>query len=282
MPPRATWKGQLKLSLVSIPVCVYNATSSASRVSMNQLHKDCNRRLKQQMVCPEHGNVDRSDIVKGYEYEKDHFVIVEESDLEAIRLETNKTIEIVQFIDADELDAIYLDAPYYIAPDGLVAEEAFRVVREALRASGKIAIGRVVMSSREHMVAIAAFEKGFRMTTLRTAEEVKQSEQFFEHIRDGDIPKNQLALADQLIESISEPLNLATFRDRYQDALLSVIKSKIEGTAPVVAPEAEATQVINLMDALKQSLAKQGTKKKPPAASIKAAPVRKEKKRKQA
>lgn len=281
MPPRASWKGQLKLSLVSIPVCLYNAITSSSRVSMNQLHKGCNRRLKQQMVCPEHGNVDRADIVKGYEYEKDRFVIIEEEDLESIKIETNKTIEITQFVDADELDSIYLDAPYYVAPDGPMAEDAFRVVREAMKKSGKVAIGRVVMSSREHVVTISPDGPGFRMSTLRTADEVKASGQYFEAIREAEVPKDHLALAEQLIAGISAPLDLSQFHDRYQDAMLTMIKAKIAGTTPVAAPEVEVGQVINLMEALKQSVATAAAQKKPPAASVKRpAAARKESKKK--
>jgi DNA end-binding protein Ku len=269
MPPRASWKGQLRLSLVSIPVCLYNAVSSTSRISMNQLHKGCHRRLRQQMVCPEHGHVERSDIVKGYEYEKERFVIVEEAELESIRLETNKTIEILQFIEAGELDPLYFDAPYFVAPDGPVAAEAFRVLREGMRASRKIALGRVVMSSREHPVALQVQERGLRLTTLRSCEEVRSSQPYFEGLRDGEVAPDQLALAEQLIESKVGALDLARFRDRYQDVLLDMLKAKIAGTPPVIVQEAEVGRVINLMDALKQSLAGAG-RKKPPAASVKA------------
>lgn len=270
MPPRASWKGQLKLSLVSVPVCLYNAISSTTRVSMNQLHKDCNRRLKQQMTCPEHGPVERGDIVKGYEYEKDRYVIFQESDFDAIKLETSKSIEIIQFVDDDELDPIYLESPYFVGPDGPVAEEAFRVIREAMKKSGKVAIGRVIMNNREHAVALQVEDRGFKMTTLRAADEVRGAAPYFEGIRNGDVAKDQLALAEQLIESKSAPLDLAQFRDRYQDALLGLIKSKIEGSEPVIPPEAEAGQVINLMEALKQSVA-QAAQKKPPAGSVKQA-----------
>ena len=240
---------------------------------MNQLHKGCNRRLKQQMVCTEHGNVERADIVKGYEYEKDRFVIVEEADLDSIKIETSKTIDIVQFIDATELDPIYLDAPYYVAPDGPMAADAFRIVREAMQRRGKVALARVVMNNREHTVSIAPFERGFRMTTLHSADELRSAEPYFEGIKDGTTPKDQLALAEQLIDGLSAPLDLSSFTDRYQDALLDMIKAKVAGTTPVVVPEAEVGQVINLMDALKQSLAKQSGQKKPPAASVKAVPA---------
>lgn len=268
MPPRASWKGQIKISLVSIPVCLYNAVSSSSRISMNQLHKGCHRRLKQQMLCPEHGAVERGEIVKGYEYEKDRYVIVEDADLDSIKLETTRTIELVQFIDESELDPLFLDAPYFVAPDGPVADEAFRVVLEALRRSGKVGIGRVVMHNREYTVAVKVQDRGLLLTTLRSADEVRHAEPYFEGIRSGEIPKDQLALAEQLIASKTSAFNPAEFRDRYQDALLDMIKAKIEGTPPVIVQEDEVGQVINLMEALKASLA-ESTRKKPPAASVK-------------
>ena len=167
MPPRATWKGHLKLSLVTIAVRVYNATSSAGRIMLNQLHKDCNCRLKQQMVCPIHGNVERGDIVKGYEYEKDRYVVIDPEDLERVQVETTKAIEITSFVDPGELDPIYLNAPYYLAPDGPVAEGAFRVIREAMLKTGKVGIGRFVIGGREHFVALDVKDRGLVMTTLR-------------------------------------------------------------------------------------------------------------------
>ena len=269
MPPRATWKGQLKLSLVSFPIRLHNAISSTNRVSLNQLHAQCHRRLKQQMICPEHGAVERSDIVKGYEFEKNNYVVIEDEDLDKIRLESVKTIELTQFIDADELQPIYLNTPYYVAPDGPVAEEAFRVIREALRRSHKIGIGKVVMSGREYVVALDVLDKGFVLNTLRSAAEVHKPAAYFEDIRDGEIADDQLQLAQTLIDSKAAPLDEAKFVDRYQDALLELVKAKIAGAEPVAAPEEEAEKVINLMDALRQSVA--SLPKKPPAKSVKQA-----------
>ncbi|MCG3125516.1 MAG: Non-homologous end joining protein Ku [Phycisphaerae bacterium] len=282
MPPRASWKGQIRLSLVSFPVCLYNATSGAARISMNQLHRDCHRRLKQQMTCPEHGPVERADIVKGYEYEKDRYVIVEESDLESIKLETTKCIEMTQFIDEDELDPIYSETPYFVAPDGPMAQDAFRVIREAMRRNGKIGIGRVVMAGRENIVSLKVHERGFMLTTLRAADEVRHAAPYMEDIRDGEVDKDQLKLAEQLIESREAPYDPSQLRDRYQDALLAMIKAKIEGSAPVVVQEAEAGRVINLMEALKQSLADAPLRKKPAARSVKTVGARKERKSKRA
>ncbi|MBV8414692.1 MAG: Ku protein, partial [Verrucomicrobia bacterium] len=154
MALRASWSGYLKLSLVTIPIRMYNAIGSSSRVSLNQLHKNCRHRVRQQLVCPEHGKLERDDIVRGYEYEKDKYIVIDESDLEKIKLETTKTIDLTQFVEAGEVDPMFFDKPYYVAPDGPMAEDAFRVVREAMRKSNKMGIGRVVMSGREHVIAL--------------------------------------------------------------------------------------------------------------------------------
>ena len=270
MPPRATWTGQLRISLVAFPVRLYSAVSSASRVSMNQLHKDCGRRLRQQMVCPEHGAVERTDIVKGYEYEKDKYVTIDEADLEKVRLDTTRTIDILRFVSADELDPLYEESAHYVGPDGAMAEEAFRVVREALRQSGKVGIGRVVIAGRERIVALKPQDRGFVLSTLRSAEEVRAAGPYFEGIKDAEISPDQLQLAAQLIESKSASLDISSFQDRYQHSLMEIIKAKIAGAEPVVSPEAEVGQVINLMEALKRSL-EQEPVKKPAARSVKTA-----------
>jgi len=282
MAPRASWTGYLRLSLVTIPVRLYNAVSSTSKVSLNQLHKDCNVRLRQQMVCPEHGKVEKEDIVKGYEFEKDRYVVVDEADLQKIKLETTKTIDLIQFVDAREVDAIYFDTPYYVAPDGPVAEEGFRILREALRLANKIAIGQVVISNREHVVAIQPQDKGLVLNTLHYAEEVRNAASYFEDIKTAEVQKPQLDLAQQLVNSLASSFEPAKFKDRYQDALLEVIKGKISGSEPVIAQKAEMGKVINLMDALKQSLAQSISQKKPPAESVKAPAARKQKKVKNA
>lgn len=281
MPPRASWTGQLKCSLVAVPVRLYNAVSSSHRITLNQLHKKTHRRLRQQMVDPEEGATERTDIVKGYEYEKGKYVIIDEADMERIKLETNKVIDIVQFIDADELDSMYLNNPYFVAPDGPVAEEAFRVIREAMKATNKVGVGRVVMTNREHIVTLRHEGKGLMLTTLRYASEVRSAEPYFEGIKNGDIDKAQLQLAKQLIDSMATPFDPSQFNDRYQDALMDVIKAKIDGSEPVIAQEEEVGKVINLMEALKKSVAN-APKKKPPAKSIKKTAKTKTKKAKRA
>jgi DNA end-binding protein Ku len=231
------------------------------------LHVKTHRRLKQQMVEPELGPVDRTDIVKGYEYEKEKYVIIDDADLEKVRLETTRVIELLQFIEAEELDPLYLDNPYYLAPDGPVAEDAFRIIREAMHSKNRVGIGRVVMSGREHIVALRVQDRGFVLTTLRYASEVRASAGFFEEIRNGEVNKAQLQLAEQLIDGMTSAFDASQFNDRYQDALMEIIKAKIEGSEPVVAQEVEVGKVINLMEALKQSIA--AAPKKPPAKSLK-------------
>lgn len=276
MALRANWTGHLKLSLVSIPIRLYNAISYANKISFNQLHKGCNQRLRQQLVCPQHGKVEREDIAKGYEYEKDKYVVMDEADLEKVELETTKTIELVQFVDAAQIDPIYFDSSHYVAPDGPVAEEAFRIFREALKKLNKIAIGRVVMHGKENIVALRPKDKGFMLTMMHYGSEVRAAEPYFTEIKDTPVSKEQLALAIQLIESTAADFDPAQFTDRYQDSLMEVIKAKIAGTAPVVVQQQQVGKVINLMDALQASIAQvksQKSAKKPAAASVKATPV---------
>jgi DNA end-binding protein Ku len=262
-------------------VRLYNVINSSSRVSLNQLHKGCNQRIRQQLVCAQHGKVEREDIAKGYEYEKDKYVVLEEADLEKVRLETSKVIDLVQFVDANEINPLYFESPYYMAPDGGIAEEAFRIIRDAMRKANKVAIGRVVMAGREQIVALRVHDKGFTLTTMHYANEVRAADSYFEEIADKEINKDQLALATQLIESTTAPFDASQFKDRYQDSLMDVIKAKIQGTAPVIVQQAEAGKVIDLMAALQQSVAQaksQKAAKKPPAASVKtAAPQKKAK-----
>lgn len=280
MAPRASWTGYLRLSLVTIPVRLYNAISSTNKVSLNQLHKACNLRLRQQMVCPEHGKVEKESIAKGYEFEKDRYVVIDETDIEKIKLETTKTIDLIQFVDAKEVDPIYLDTPYYVAPDGPVAEEAFRILREAMRLANKTAIGQVVISNKEHIVAIKPQDRGLVLNTLHYAEEVRSAASYFEEIKTAGIEKAQLALAEQLVNSLTGAFDPSRFKDRYQESLLEVIKNKVAGSEPVITQKAEMGKVINLMDALKQSLAQTVSQKKPPAESVKTVAQKQKKARK--
>ena len=275
MPPRAMWTGQLRLSLVSFGVRLYAATESAQRVSMNQLHKDCHQRLRNQLVCPVHGPVKREEIEKGYEYEKDSYVIINPSDLESLKLASTKTIELVQFVGEDEIEPLYINAPYYLGPDGPVAEEAFRVIREAMRRSKKVGIGKFVLHGRENLVALRVSGKGFLLTTLRYASEVRRGEQFFADVKDGQVDKEQIKLAESIMKAKTGKFEPGKFKDLYKDAFFEIVKAKIEGEQPVFVEEEEAPKTFNFMDALKQSVteAQQAApRKKPTKRTAKKAP----------
>jgi DNA end-binding protein Ku len=263
MAPRASWKGYIKLSLVSCPVRLYPATSSSGRISFNQLHKDTHNRINIKPVDPELGLVERSDLVKGYEYEDKKYVIIDDEDLEAVRIESNHTLDIEAFVDAGEVDLIYQDAPYYLAPDGKMAEETFTVLREAMRDSGKLAIARLVLSSRERVVTIGARENGMLVCTLRSPSEVRAASSYFDDIPEAEPEPEMLQLAEQLINQKTTEFDPKNYEDRYEAALMEMIKKKIAGQKPVIAAAPERGNVVNLMDALKASLS-QG---KPPAKS---------------
>lgn len=259
MPPRAMWTGQLRLSLVSFGVRMYAATESAKRVSMNQLHKDCNQRVRNQLVCPTHGPISRDDVVKGYEYEKDTYVLVSQDDLDAIKLPSSKTIDLIQFVDTDEIGALYINAPYYLGPDGPVAEEAFRVIREAMRRLSKAALAKLVLHGRENLVGLQVHGKGFLMTTLRYADEVRAADEVFRDVKDGDVDKEQIKLAESIMKTKAAKFDPSMFHDKYRDAFFATVKAKIEGEQPVLVEEEEVPKAFNFMDALKKSVEAAGT-----------------------
>ncbi len=269
MAPRPSWKGHLRLSLVSCPVRLYPAVSGASRISFHLLHKDTLNRISMRARDPELGEVERSDLVKGYEYEKGHYVVLDQEDFDRVQIDSTKAIVVERFVEEDALDPLYLETPYYLAPDGGFAEETFGIIREAMRREKKVALSRVVLSSREHLIAIAVRDKGFLVTTLRTADEVRSSEETFEGLGESKPDKEMLELAVQLIRQKAGAFEPETFRDRYQDALMEVIRAKVKGETPVIAEAPESGRVINLMDALKRSLTEGGgeSARKPPARS---------------
>lgn len=254
MAPRASWKGHLKLSLVSCPVKLFPATSASERISFNQLHKDTHNRINMKPVDPELGLVERSDLVRGYEYEDKQYIIIEDSDLEAVRIESSHTMNIEAFVDEGEVDVIYQDAPYYLAPDGAMAEETFGVLRDAMKASGKIAIARLVMTSRERVVTIGARENGMFVCTLRNPNEVRSTAEYFGSIPDSKPEKEMLELATKLIEQKVTHFDPKAYEDRYEVALMQMIREKLKGHKPIIASAPERGNVINLMDALKASL----------------------------
>jgi DNA end-binding protein Ku len=254
MAPRASWKGHIRLSLVSCAVKMFPATSTSERISFNQLHKDTHNRINMKPVDPELGLVERADLVRGYEYEDKQYIIIEDSDLEAVRIESNHTLNIEAFVDESEVDVIYQDAPYYLAPDGAMAEETFVVLREAMRKSGKVAIARLVLSSRERVVTIGARDNGMFVTTLRNPNEVRGTAEYFGNIPVGNPEPEMLDLAQKLIEQKVTHFDPKAYEDRYEVALMSMIKEKLKGHKPIIAAAPERGNVINLMDALKASL----------------------------
>lgn len=263
MAPRSTWKGHLKLSLVSCPVRLYNATTSNDRVSFNLLHKDTHNRIQMKPHDPELGPVERADLVKGYQYEKDQYVVFTDDDLAKVQIRSSQAIVIEKFVDANDVDQLYYDLPYYLAPDGAVAEETFRVIQHAMRQKNKVGLSRIVLSSRERLIALTVRDQGLLMMTLRTADEVRDSKDYFTDIKDAAPEQEMLDLASQLIEQKSGAFDPSEFRDGYQEAVIELIKAKIKGQEPVIAKAPERGKVINLMDALRRSL----EDAKPPAQS---------------
>jgi DNA end-binding protein Ku len=265
MAGRAYWKGYLKLSLVSCPVKLYSATSAtAGKISFNLLHKDTLNRVQQKYHDPEIGEIDRADLVKGYQFEKDRYVVVTNEELEAVEIESSKTIDIDGFVDAGDIDPIYLDSSYYMAPDGPIAEETFGVILEAMRRAGKVAIARIVLSGRERLVAIEPITDGFRLMTLRSAKEIREPSSALDKLN-VKLSDDMLAMAQMIIGQKQVAFEPDSFEDRYENALMELVKSKIAGGQPVITKAPERGNVVNLMDALKRSIEQE---RRPPAPSL--------------
>ena len=256
MAARPTWQGHLRLSLVSCPVALYTATSRTGDVSFNMLHKTTHNRIRMIPTDPETGPVERADIVKGYEIEKDHYVVVTPEEIDSVRLESTRTIDIDKFVDAEEIDRLYWNDPYFLVPDGKVAVEAFTVIREAMQKAGKIALGRLVMHQRERMLAMEPRGKGLVAYTLRTFDEVKKPESFFDDIPEVKADKNMIEIAAKIIEQQEGDFDASEFKDRYEEALRTLIKEKEKGAGrKVTVDEPKGAEVIDLMEALRRSLA---------------------------
>ncbi len=290
--PRSSWKGYLKLSLVSCAVALYNATSTAERVSFNTLNRKTGNRLKQLMIdAVSEEPVDPTDRVKGYQVSKGQYVLVEDSDLEALKIESAKMIEIETFVPQSEVDPIYLDSAYYLAPEDQVAQEAFAVIREAMAAKGMVGIGRVVLNRRERMLMLQPRGKGILATTLRYAYEVRQDGEYFSDIAEVKLPDEMLSIAEVIIDRKSGHFQPDRFTDRYEEAVVGMLKAKQAGHAFTTPETAEPSIVVNIMDALKRSLEAEGAgaaemrrprapSKKPATVKEPAAEVRKPKARK--
>ena len=253
--PRASWNGFLKLSLVSCPVYLSPATTESKRIRLNQLNAATGNRLKQQLIDSETGEVvERDQVAKGYEFERGRYVTVDDEELKALQIESSKIIDLSQFVDRSEVDPVYLEAPYYVYPDGAIATETFRVIGEAMAAKDLIAIGRVTIASRERLVLIEPRGGGLLMWTLHSADEVRTAE--FDK-EGGEVDSDMLAIAETIMERRKSDFDPATFRDRYQDALRELVDSKLQGVVRPTREVAEPPKVINLMDALKRSLAQE-------------------------
>jgi DNA end-binding protein Ku len=268
MAPRAYWKGYLRLSLVSCPIALYPAASSSERVSFNRINKKTGHRLKQQLVDGETGDpVEKDDVGRGYEVGKGEYLIVEDDEIEKIKIESTHTIDIDSFVPRAEIDDRYMDTPYYIAPTDKVGQEAFAVIRDVIRDKGMVALGRVVLARREHIVMLEAFENGLLGTTLRYAYEVRDAKAYFEDVPELKLPKEMRDLAAHIVDSKAGHFEPTGFEDRYETALVEMLRAKQAGRV-IQQPKDEPTpaRVVNLMDALRASIGSQ-TQKKPAAAS---------------
>jgi len=269
MAPRAYWKGYLKLSLVSCPIALYPASSSSERVSFNRISKKTGNRLKQLNVDSETGEqVEREDVGRGYEVGKGEYLQIEDEEIEKIQIESTHAIDIDSFVPKSEIDNRYLDSPYYIAPTDKVGQEAFAVIRDTIRDRGMVALGRVVLARREHVVMLEAFDKGLLATTLRYPYEVREAAAYFEDVPELKLPKEMKELAAHIVDSKATHFDPNAFQDHYETALVEMLRAKQAGRVIEAPKPQQSPRVINLMDALRASIGTEA-KKKPAAASTK-------------
>ena len=274
MPARAYWQGQIRLALVSIPVEIYSATKSGATVSFRQIHEPSGKRVHYEKVVDGIGPVDPDEIMKGFEYEKGEYVLLDEDEIEGVKLESKKTLELTQFVDAHEVDAIYYDKPYFVVPADDLAEEAFVVLREALRKTRKVVLGQLALRGREYVVSLKPCGRGMVLETLRYADEVKKAASYFRDIGETKPDEDLLDLATSLIEKKAGKFDAGEFHDRYVDALKDLIERKRKSKTGKVSLDTEekapskGSNVIDLMAALKKSLDKptSGAPAKKPAA----------------
>jgi DNA end-binding protein Ku len=253
--PRAYWKGYLKLSLVSCPIALFPATSEREKISFHQINKKTGNRIKYRKVDAESGDeVDSEDIIKGFEVGKGEYLELDPEELEAVAIESKRVIDIDEFVPKKEIDELYLGNPYYIVPDGEVGMQAFAVIREAIKQQGMVAIGKVVFTSREHIIALEPRGKGMMGVTLRYPYEVRKEEDYFGDIPDEKVPKDMLELATHIVETKAGHFNPKKFDDRYEDALKELLKKKQSGQKIELPTERAPAKVINLMDALRRSV----------------------------
>lgn len=260
--PRPYWKGYLKLSLVSCPIAIYASTSSSERIAFKQVNRSTGNRLRQQLVDEETGDlVESDDKARGFEVGKGDYLLVEDEELDAVAIESSHTIDIDSFVPEAQIDPRYLDAPYYLVPNDKVGQDAFAVIRDAMRGKGMVAIGRVVLAKRERIMMLRAWDKGLLGTTLRYASEVRDTTAYFGDLPDIQVAPDMLKLAEHILDSKQADFDPTLFRDRYEDALVSMIKAKQAGTMTTARqPEVRDRKVVDLMAALRASLAKDDAK----------------------
>lgn len=271
MAARPVWKGQLRLSLVSIGVEMFTATESGARIRFRQIHKPSGKPISYEKVAAGVGPVNKDDIFSGYEIEKDEFILIDPKEIDAIKLETKKTFELVQFVEQKDISPLYYDAPYYLVPSDDLAQDAYRVVRDALRKAGKVGLGQITMRGKERLAAVRPCGDGLLVETLRYADEVREAEPLFADISDDEADPELLDVATALIDKKTAPFKADNFKDNYAIALREMIDAKrTNRKTPRVStdggPTASTGNVIDLMAALKQSLAKSGSPKSTGAA----------------
>ena len=259
MAPRANWKGFLRLSLVTCPVALYPATSESEKVSFNQLNRKTGHRIKYAKVDADTGEeVDNEDIVKGYKVDTDTFIEVTKEELENVALESTRTIEIDEFVDRSEIDPRYLIRPYYLRPDGKVGHDAFAVIRETIREMNKVAIGRVVLTNREHIIALEPLDKGLMGTLLRYPYEVRSADEYFDDIQDVKVTKDMLDLAKHIVNQKAGHFEPDKFEDQYETALIELINQKRAGKPITAKARPRGENVVDLIDALRKSIGREG------------------------
>jgi DNA end-binding protein Ku len=264
MAARPTWQGHLKLSLVTCPVALYTATASNAHVSFHLINPETNNRIRMVPTDPDTGPIERSDLVKGYEVAKDEYVLFDDADFDKVKLETTRTICIDSFVDEDEIDRLYWDDPFYVVPEKGVGAEAFAVIRDAMKSAGKIAIGTLVLRGRERQLALEVRGKGLVAYSLRAHDEVRPAEDYFDDIPSVKADKDMVEIASRIIAQKETDFDPTDFKDRYDEALREMVKAKQKGGKSVVeAPEPDDTNVIDLMEALRNSLKGSATGAKP-------------------
>ena len=274
MAPRPYWTGHFRLSLVSFAIRLYPAFNASQQIAFHQIDKKSGQRVRQQLIVPDQGPVDRSDIVKGYEYKKDHYIEIDPDELKQLRLPSKDTIDVAQFVAIDDIDPVYYDRPYYIVPDDKSSLPAFATVRDAMKAADVAAIGEIVFGGKEHLAAIRACGKGMILETLRYEDEVRKAGPYFEDIDKVEIDDDQLDMAKMLIKKKTAPLDLSKFSDQYESAVKELVEAKLaDKKLPEIEEEAPRGKVINLMDALKKSLGSDAPAKRTPAKKPAAKPA---------